>query len=83
MKQKEKMMGLVRYVEDKFPEGCGEMPCLGCPLQMVEEDTIEYCVCNMLLWIKQFTEKLASEIEVTIDIVNEYNKEEDKYEVIT
>ncbi len=86
MKQKEKIMSITNYIKNELPEGCNSISCLGCPLQGPKENTIEGVIedsiCDMLMCIARFTEKSASEIEVANEITNEYNWEEDKYEVI-
>lgn len=87
MTPKEKMVVITNYIKSEFSQGCSNIPCLGCPLQGPKRDVIgeviEESICDMMLKIARFAEKSAAEIEVSNEIVNEYNWEEDKYEVIT
>ena len=68
MTPKEKMMAITNYIKSEFPQGCGNISCLACPLQGpkkdVIEEVIEESICDMMLKIARFAEKSATEIEV-------------------
>ena len=45
----DKIRLLLKYIKDRFPEGCGDGICpSNCPLMGLEEDSMENDLCELL-----------------------------------
>jgi len=60
MTPEEKIAALVEHIKKEFPDGCSGVLCSDCPVNKKEYDTVEYSVCELLEWIRAYSECNAS-----------------------